>query len=331
MVSDATLPTVSVCIITKDRRPLLAQALKSIEELDYPREKLEVVVVEDTDRPLAPPGVVYIARPRDTKGRSFARNLSVQASTGEILAFTDDDCVVDRKWLRELVTPMLLDPAIAGVAGAVLPRQSTLMGLCEHVLGYPGGGLPYLHAAAGKLVETRQLNTVNCAYRRQVVFEAGGFHPKSVLSGEDYLLSEEVTKRHRCLFNPRAIVYHEPRGDLRKLFVRFFNFGRGEIELLGFTDERLRLVRLMMRESVGLKYVGLLLVLLLAELNPLWILAVAAAHYGALLFSYRFITRYIPRRDVLLAAPAVRFVADLGLDCGRAWGVAERLLGGSRT
>lgn len=327
MVPDHDLPMVSVLIISRDRRALLSEALKSIAAVDYPKEKLQVVVVEDTDQPLAPPGVAYVARARDTKGRSFARNISVQASTGEILAFTDDDCVVDGKWLRELVTPLLLHPDVAGVGGAVLPRRPTLMGLCEHVLGYPGGGLPYLHAARGKLIETRQLNTVNCAYRRQVVIDAGGFHARSVLSGEDYLLSREVTKRHSCLFNPRAIVYHEPRGDLRKLFIRFFNFGRGEIEMLGFIDERLPLARLMMRESLGLKYLGLLVVLLLANLNPLWILAVAAAHYGYLIFSYRFITRYIPRRDVLLAVPTVRFVSDLGMDCGRAWGLAERILG----
>ncbi|MFQ5946457.1 MAG: glycosyltransferase, partial [Anaerolineae bacterium] len=82
MLSDQNLPTVSVLIITKDRRALLSEALKSIEALDYPREKLEIVVVEDTDQPLAPSGVVYIARPCDNKGRSFARNVSVQASTG---------------------------------------------------------------------------------------------------------------------------------------------------------------------------------------------------------------------------------------------------------
>ncbi|MFQ5961914.1 MAG: hypothetical protein ACE5MG_11005, partial [Candidatus Methylomirabilales bacterium] len=65
VVSDQDLPTVSVLMISRDRRALLSEALKSIEALDYPREKLQVVVVEDTDQPLAPSGVVYIARPRD--------------------------------------------------------------------------------------------------------------------------------------------------------------------------------------------------------------------------------------------------------------------------
>lgn len=327
MGAERDLPTVSVLIITKDRRALLAEALKSIQAVDYPKDKLEVVVVEDAEEPLAPPGVVYIPQPRDSKGRSAARNISVQASTAEVLAFTDDDCVVDRQWLRELVAPLLLNADVAGVSGAVFPRDSGLIGLSEHVLGYPGGGLRYIHAAAGKLMETTQLNTVNCAYWRRVVLEAGGFHPKSVWSGEDYLLAQEVTARHRCLFNPRAIVYHQPRGHLRGVFRRFFDFGRGEIEMLGFLRERTPLLRFMVRGSLGLKYLGLLFLLWLANLNLLWVLAAAAVHYGCLAYSYRFAIRHIPRRAVLWTAPAVRFVADLGLDCGRVWGVLERILG----
>lgn len=325
MGSHPALPTVSVLIISRDRRALLTDALRSIDKLDYPREKLQVVVVEDTDDPSPPAGVVYIAQPRDHKGRSFARNVSLQASTGEVLAFTDDDCVVDPWWLRELVTPLLLDASLGGVAGAVLPRDQSLLGLCEHVLGYPGGGLPYVHAAGGQIVETRQLNTVNCAYRRAVVLEAGGFHPRSVWSGEDYLLAQAVTKKHRCVFSPRAVVYHQARGSLGKLFERFFNFGLGEIEMLGIVDARLSLVRHMVSTSLSLKYLGLLLILFLAKSSPLWILGAAVAHYAYLVFSLRYITGYIPRRDVLWAAPAVRFVCDLGLDCGRTWALLQRL------
>ncbi len=56
MASDQDLPTVSVLIITKERRALLAEALESIGAVDYPKDKLEVVVVEDTEEPVAPPG-----------------------------------------------------------------------------------------------------------------------------------------------------------------------------------------------------------------------------------------------------------------------------------
>ena len=64
---DRDLPTVSVLLITRDRRALLADALKSIEGLHYPRERLQVMVLEDTledtndSRP--PRGVAYISRP----------------------------------------------------------------------------------------------------------------------------------------------------------------------------------------------------------------------------------------------------------------------------
>lgn len=330
-MADPELPTVSVLMITKDRRPWLAEALKSIADLEYPRERLEIVVVETTDEPLAPSGVVYVARPRDERGYGVARNVSVQASTGEILAFTDDDCVVDRGWLRELVTPMLRHPDVAGVGGAVLPRDATLLGLCEHVLGYPGGGLPYIHRAAGQLVETRQLNTVNCAYRRAALLAAGGFEPRAVRGGEDYLLVRAVARRARCLFNPRAVVYHRSRGSLGRLFTRFVNFGRGQIEMLGFIDRPPGLARDMLRTSLALKYLALLAVLLLARLSPLWLVAAVAVHYAYLVASHRYVTRYIPRRALVWAVPAVRFISDLGMDCGRAWGLLALIRRGPRT
>ncbi len=329
MTGEPNLPTVSVLIISKGRRALLREAVESIARLDYPRENVQVIVVEDTQAPSPLPGVVYVPGDFDGRGRSFMRNMSVRVSTGQILAFTDDDVVVDPQWLRELVTPLVDHPDVAGVGGAVLPRKASLLGLCEYVLGYPGGGLRYVHAAAGRLVDTAHLSTVNCAYRRRVLLEAGGFPPKSVLSGEDYLLSWEVAKRHRCLFNPRAIVHHEPV-SLWRLFVRFRNFGRGEIEVLGFIDDKLSFARSMLRQCLGLKYLALVLGLLAVRLNPLWILAAVAAHYVYLVFSYRFVTLHIARRDVQLVAPLIRLVADFGMDCGRVWGLGARIFGRGR-
>src|SRR3970040_83548 len=103
MQADAEFPPGSVLIISQGRRSLLSEALKSIAAVDYPKEKVQVVVVEDTVQPLPPPGVVYISEDFHGKGRSLMRNVSVRASTGEILAFTDDDVVMDPAWLKDAV------------------------------------------------------------------------------------------------------------------------------------------------------------------------------------------------------------------------------------
>ena len=163
-----------------------------------------------------------------------------------------------------------------------------------------------------------------------MIREAGGFNAGAVRGGEDYLLARAVTKRHRCLFNPRAIVYHASRGSLRRLFARFVKFGRAQVDLLGLVEERLPLVRHMARESLALKYFGVLAVVLGLGLHPSWLLAVVAAQYGALAFSHRFVTRYVADRRVLWAAPVVRFVADFGMDCGRVWGLGARIFGRGR-
>src|SRR4029453_17580941 len=102
----------------------------------------------------------------------------------------------------------------------------------ESILGFPGGGLRYYHAAGGRVVPTALLSTCNCAYRRTAIEAAGGFSPRAVLGGEDSLLAERVTARWPCRYVPEAIVYHKPRQRLGAIFRWFVRRGRAGILVL---------------------------------------------------------------------------------------------------
>src|SRR5579862_4201486 len=102
-VPDEDLPFATVIVPTICRSPeLLLRTIQSLVELDYPR--FEVLVVDNTsgpDLPLPPlPGdkVRIVKEPR--RGVSSARNAGLRAAAGEFVAFTDDDAVVDARWLR---------------------------------------------------------------------------------------------------------------------------------------------------------------------------------------------------------------------------------------
>ena len=118
---DGKRPLVSIVVITKDRRQDLLRAVDSLARLDYPRERMEVVVVEEGDEPGPLDGVEYVFLPRRDLGLGYARNAGVRRARGEVIAFTDDDCIVDPAWVRELVSGFD-DPRIAGVAGATFAR-----------------------------------------------------------------------------------------------------------------------------------------------------------------------------------------------------------------
>ena len=97
---------VSIIIPTKNNAGILEKCLKSIENLDYPKEELEVVIVDGHSED----GTVEIARKYgcrvvyESVGTiGGARNIGVQNSNGEFIVFTDADCVAERDWLKNLL------------------------------------------------------------------------------------------------------------------------------------------------------------------------------------------------------------------------------------
>jgi hypothetical protein len=103
-------PLVSVVLATRDRPDALRSALTALQEVAYPRS--EIVVVDNApatsttaDVVAAFPGVRYVPEPRP--GLSYARNRGVLEAHGEIVAFTDDDILVDPQWLAALATDLV--------------------------------------------------------------------------------------------------------------------------------------------------------------------------------------------------------------------------------
>jgi GT2 family glycosyltransferase len=236
----------------------------------------------------------------------------------------DDDCEAERGWIEALTAPLRQDPTILGVAGAVLVRECNLIGYAENILGFPGGGLRYLHEAQGRAVPTRYLSTCNCAYRRDAVIRAGGFPEEARFGGEDFLLAERVATLGPCLYVPDAVVYHRPRGRLRAVFRWFMRRGESEIMLLRATMARRSFRWYLLRSSWAMRL--LLLMALLARWPQLAILLppVGILYYGLILRRFRFARAYLSHRQAWWLVPIVKLTMDLGTDLGRWKGLLSR-------
>ena len=135
----AAPPRVSVIVCTRNGSATLEACLQSLTRLHYPN--FEILVVDDGSTDSVPdiasrhPDVRYIHQ--EAAGLSVARNTGAAAATGEIFAYTDDDCIADPDWLIFL-TRALTDP-IMGAAGGpnVPPPPQTLTEAC--VIASPGG------------------------------------------------------------------------------------------------------------------------------------------------------------------------------------------------
>ena len=121
-VGNVDLPLVSIVIPVKDRAEELVRCLHSLEQLDYPLERREIIVVDDGSSDGSPAvairfGCRLVATDEPGSGPAAARNLGVSVARGEILAFIDSDCTASTGWLRELVGGFS-DPALAAVGGS---------------------------------------------------------------------------------------------------------------------------------------------------------------------------------------------------------------------
>lgn len=224
---DERPPFVSVVIPTEHDEGDLAACLSSLLQVDYPNDRYEVVLVAPTDADVTglPPSndrirVVVEA----AESASVARNSGVKAGRGDIVAFTDTDCSVSTKWLRELVRPFGA-ANVGAVAGAILPfppateaeryaarrashSQLRPMSDPEH----PFGLMP------------------NLAFRREPLLDVGGFDSNFPGGGwEDADLCWRFT-RHTGLtlrYAPRAVVFHRYRSTPTAFLAQHYRYGTG--------------------------------------------------------------------------------------------------------
>ena len=100
-------PAVSIVVPARNAESTLRDCVTSLLRLDYPVQRREIIVVDNgssdaTSASIQDLPVTLLTERR--RGPSWARNAGIEASKGEIIAFTDADCIVTRGWLHGLVT-----------------------------------------------------------------------------------------------------------------------------------------------------------------------------------------------------------------------------------
>ena len=228
------LPFVSVVVPTLNRERYLEACLNSLSNLDYPKSLLEVIVVDggssDGTRSMLMTSFKdfkTIVENRD--GISFARNTGGEFARGDIIAFTDDDCVVDKDWLKNLVT------AFRDVKISVAGGPNFL--LCPDL--FPAKLVKSPTLGIFSLGETKHevefLITANFAIRTRV-FETVKF---DVLFGrrktaiykweEDVEICQRlVDSGYKLMYEPTAKVYHNinpMRTGLKYVIAKEFSGG----------------------------------------------------------------------------------------------------------
>jgi len=239
---------VTVVVGTRDRPEMVRGCLNRLRRLGYPR--LEFILVDnapsdDSTRKVFDEVVGsdsrfrYLREPKP--GVASARNCGLRAATGSLIAFTDDDVLVDLDWIRALAT-VFRDPAVAGVTGLICtasidgPSERYFDARAGWAIGfrpaaYRIGGdtdhgiFPYSPGSFGA--------TANFAARTAVLRELGGFDEllgpgTRAAGGEDLdLFVRIILSGWTLAYEPSVMVWHQHRADLDSLRRQMFVYGTG--------------------------------------------------------------------------------------------------------
>ena len=190
MPPNLLLPLVSVIVPVRNEEHLIAQCLRSLLDQDYPKDRLEVLVVDNdsTDRSrkiIRQFPVQYLFEKK--KGASAARNAGARAARGDLLAFTDSDCVVPSHWVSRLVSALNEDSVDAAGGDTPVNSQGSLIGDYLISRGHYSQKEFFSDASSS----SPWLITGNMIVRRSTFQSIGGFE-ETLLPGEDMDLSWRI-------------------------------------------------------------------------------------------------------------------------------------------
>ena len=211
-------PPLSVVVSTYERASFLPDLFASLEAQTMPEASFELVVVDDASSDSTwevlgelvaatalPARALRLAR---NAGQGAGRNVGLAVARGEVVAFTDDDCLPTPRWIERLTAPFASAPGSAPVVVA--------QGQTEAWPGDADAGGAWARTV-WVLRPTWLFETCNIAYRRTDLVAVGGFPsggdapvgPHGRIVGEDAIAGWRVVENGADLvFVPEALVHH---------------------------------------------------------------------------------------------------------------------------
>ncbi len=233
------LPSATVVVCTRNRPDVLVDCLRSLQPLADAGHEIIIVDNKPSDERSAVlvaqfPAMRYIRE--EQAGLDPARNCGLRAANGEIVAFTDDDAVVDPGWLDAL-RRNFVDPGVALVTGITMPLEleTDAQLWFEDSNGFGRGFMrrefdiqwqePLGSGAIGA--------GVNMAIRRSALAEVGYFDPAldggtaSLSGGDQEFFYRVLLLGFQAVYEPGALVWHRHRREWKALRDTIYGYGVG--------------------------------------------------------------------------------------------------------
>jgi cellulose synthase/poly-beta-1,6-N-acetylglucosamine synthase-like glycosyltransferase len=220
-----------VIVPVKNGEDKIGSLLDSLTQVDYNKDKLEVIVVDGnstdgTQEMVSQYPVSLLTEER--RGLNAARNTGIKHSEGEIIVFTDSDCVASKDWIRKIVDDFR-EKEVGCVGGNALGYYDDFLSQYSDESIMPVMRIFKKKQVLSEVKPPLQYPAgCNMAVRREVL-ERVGFFDESIEYGfdEDELVERICKGGYKMVLDPGVLVKHKHRSSVSELLRQNFRYGRG--------------------------------------------------------------------------------------------------------
>ncbi|MGE5430670.1 MAG: glycosyltransferase [Syntrophomonadaceae bacterium] len=236
------LPTVSVIVAARNEEDNIGRCLESLNNLQYPEGKLEILIVDDNSTDSTRPIIENFISDKPKfkcictthkvdhlKGKTNALANALEIAAGEVIMTTDADCQVPPGWVRSIAS--YYDKDVAMVCGYTTQEAS------DQFSGMQMLDFMYLlTVAAGSMNLNFPLSCIgnNMSYRKSAYKEIGGYEALRFSVTEDFNLLKAMFRmgKYKIIYplEPEALVESKPCSDMKSLYWQKKRWGVGGLD-----------------------------------------------------------------------------------------------------
>jgi cellulose synthase/poly-beta-1,6-N-acetylglucosamine synthase-like glycosyltransferase len=270
-------PFISIIIPVRNGQRVLGRCLESIKKQTYPSGQYEIIIsdgmsTDDTVKIARDFGATVVKNPKITVGPG--RNEGFSAARGELIAFSDDDCVMDRNWLFNSVK-YFNDERVGGLSGPTITQSdvgplSDAIGLMFELAA--GIGVSAHRSDHKQAEEVEDIPGCNAIYRREALEKIFPID-ETLITAEDVEMNRLIRRAGlKLLYVPDVRLWHCRRQSISGVFKQIYRFAVGRLQVGRRDKSMLKLTHILVGLTLPLFVVSLLAFYLL-HIRSLYIYA----------------------------------------------------------
>ena len=287
-MEEKKFPMVSFIMPVLDEENTLRQCFDSLLDLDYPKDKIEILVAEghskdNTHKILKEyvrkyKNIVPLKNP--TGNTSIGRNICIEHATGDMLMNYSGHVIAEKNLLKILALKLSALPKEIVAVGCsnVSPEKQNFVGKLSDVVFSSFMGGKNLFVQNAEFEEERYSDHVSFAcYRRKPVEEVGNFDPEFWCGQDAELDLRLLNAGYKILYTPETKVHHFKRSTVKSLFRQMYRYGIARAKMVKKHPKTLKIFHLL--GSGFITGIILFFILTIFNILPVWFISILALSY----------------------------------------------------